>query len=131
MNNNLHVSDIRPFIGAKDFAVSTDFYLTLGWHLVYDSDNLRVLELADHRFYLQKYYNRTWCDNTMLHLFVDDVDAWFRHVNATFVSHALSRHARVTEAIKDERYARVFHVWDPSGVLLHFAQANRSQTTGD
>ncbi len=121
---HLKVSDVRPFIGAKDFDASRDFYVALGWCVTYDSDDLRVLELAGHRFYLQKYYNKDWCDNTMLHVSVVDVDAWYSNVKAAFVNNVFSGGARVSDSIKDEGYAQVFHVWDPSGVLLHFAQMN-------
>ncbi len=118
---NLHVDDVKPFIGAKDFNASRDFYVTLGWRLVYDSEDLRVLELGNYRFYLQRYYNKTWCNNTMLHIAVDDVDAWYKHVEQLFTNGDINN-GRLSEEIKDEGYARVFHVWDPSGVLLHFAQ---------
>lgn len=123
-NTGLGVSDIRPFIGAEDFNASRDFYVALGWCVTHESDDLCVLELADHRFYLQKYYNKEWCNNTMLHVSVHDVDAWFDFVKEVFASHTLSSESRVSDGIKDEGYARVFHVWDPSGVLLHFAQLN-------
>ncbi|HRX77449.1 MAG: bleomycin resistance protein [Planctomycetaceae bacterium] len=119
---NLRVADIRPFIGAKHFDTSRDFYVALGWRVTYDSGDLRVLELAGHRFYLQNYFNKEWCNNTMLHVAVDDVEAWYEHVTKAFADNALARVARISTRIKDEGYARVFHVWDPSGVLIHFAQ---------
>ena len=58
----------------------------------------------------------------MLHVAVDDVEAWYEHVTKAFADNALARVARISTRIKDEGYARVFHVWDPSGVLIHFAQ---------
>ena len=123
---NLNVTDVRPFIGAKDFDASRDFYVALGWKVVYDSPDLRVLELADHRFYLQKYYNKEWCDNSMLHICVDDVDAWYSFARQLFASGSPGGSARLSGEPKDEGYARVFHIWDPSGVLLHFAQLAQS-----
>ena len=119
---NLNVTDIKPFIGARDFDQSLAFYVTLGWRLIYDSNDLRVLELADHRFYLQRYYDKTWCDNTMLHLFVESIDDWFEFVETAFRTHDFLGDARHDDAIGDEGYARTFHVWDPSGVLIHFAE---------
>ena len=121
---NLTVSDVRPFIGARDFDGSRDFYVALGWCVKYDSDELCVLDLADHRFYLQKYYNKEWCNNSMLHVSIEDVDAWYKNVKRVFTDNSFSGGARMSEGIKNEGYARVFHVWDPSGVLLHFAQIN-------
>lgn len=119
---NLNVKDVKPFIGARDFDASRDFYVALGWRVTYDSGDLRVLELAEHRFYLQKYYNKEWCNNTMLHVSVDDVDAWYQYATKALSSSRFDGVARISGGIEDEGYARVFHVWDPSGVLLHFAQ---------
>ena len=119
---NLNVTDVRPFIGARDFDASRDFYVALGWTITYDSADLRVLELAHHRFYLQKYYNKEWCDNSMLHISVDDVDAWYRFAKQQFARKTFVGSARLGDEPKDEGYARVFHIWDPVGVLLHFAQ---------
>ena len=48
--STLKVRDVRTFIGAKDFDASRDFYLALGWRQTYDADDLRVLQLGDHRF---------------------------------------------------------------------------------
>ena len=119
---NLNVNDVRPFVGAKDFDGSRDFYVALGWKVTFNSDDLRVLELGNHRFYLQKYFNRTWCENTMLHISVDDVDAWYEFAERSFASNRFAGEARLSGKPKDEGYARVFHIWDPSGVLLHIAQ---------
>lgn len=116
------VLDVKPFIGAEDFDASRDFYVALGWRVVRDSDTLRVLQLAGHRFYLQRFYVREWCENSMLHMTVDSVDAVYESVRRAFESHTFGGQARMSEGIRDEGYARVFHVWDPSGVLLHFAQ---------
>ena len=119
---NLDINDIRSFIGSKDFYVSRDFYVNLGWNVTFDSDNLRVMELGGRYFYLQKYYHKDWCNNTMLHVSVQDVDAWYEHVQQRFEAHELYQIGRISDPPKDEGYGRVFHVWDPAGVLIHFAQ---------
>ncbi len=119
--STLNVRDVRTFIGAKDFDASRDFYLALGWTQTYDADDLRVLQLGGHRFYLQNYYQKDWCENTMLHISVDDVEAWFAHVRAVFAAQTF-KDARMSGSIEDAGYGNVFYVWDPSGALLHFAQ---------
>ena len=53
---NLASSDIKTFIGSKDFDESRDFYVALGWKLDFDAGDLAELELGGCRFYLQKYY---------------------------------------------------------------------------
>lgn len=69
---SLAATDVKPFVGSKDFALSRDFYVAMGWSLNFDAGDLAELQLGDHRFYLQKYYQRQWCDNTMLHITVND-----------------------------------------------------------
>lgn len=122
MNPKLQVLDSRPFIGSKHFDQSRDFYVALGWQVLYDSSNIRLLELDEQRFYLQNYYQKGWCDNTMLFFSVSSVDDWFAHVKRVFSENAFSGIARISEEIANEEYGRVFYVWDPGGALLHIAQ---------
>ena len=123
------VLDVKHFVGAQEFDVSRDFYIAMGWELTYDSPGLRVLQLSGHRFYLQNYYCRDWCENSMLHIAVADVDAWFEFATRQFTEHNFGGQARLGDSPKDEGYARVFYVWDPSGVLLHFAQLADTTTS--
>ena len=124
MNSTSHptVNDVRPFIGSKNFDLSRDFYIALGWELTYDSETIRVMQLDDFRFYLQNYFQKDWCENTMLHVSVDDVDAWHHFVTSAFDKHNLHECGRITGMPVDEGYGRVFKVWDPGGSLIHFAQ---------
>lgn len=122
MSGNLDVHDLRPFIGSKDFDLSRDFYLALGWTQTYDSADLRLLELGGRSFYLQKYFKKAWCHNTMLHVSVIDVDAWYEKITTTFKEKNLHKIGRVSEGIENRDYGRTFFVWDPAGVLVHFTQ---------
>ena len=116
------VHDVRPFVGSRDFDLSRDFYVALGWDVTYDSDDLRVMQLGMHSFYLQKYYQKEWCENTMLHVSVPDLDEWFAFVTKAFDVNRLHEYGRISGEPKKESYGRVFHVWDPGGALIHFAQ---------
>ena len=117
----LGASDIKPFIGSKNFEESRDFYLALGWRLNWEQENLAELELGGCRFYLQRYYQRKWCENSMLHITVEDAEAWYQHVQAVLERRSYGA-ARVN-APKEESYgALVTYVWDPAGILLHLAQ---------
>lgn len=35
---DLKISDIRTFLPAKDFAISKDFYVSLGWNLAWSDE---------------------------------------------------------------------------------------------
>ncbi|MEM7346360.1 MAG: hypothetical protein AAF485_19140 [Chloroflexota bacterium] len=120
---NLTVNDVRVFVPAKDFEISKEFYIALGWQMTWSDENLAILEIADQRFYLQNYYTKDWAENFMLHISVDDATAWKEHASA-LLSEGKFKDVRV-EGPKLEPYgALVTYVWDPSGVLLHFAQWN-------
>lgn len=119
--DDLTVLDIKPFIGSKKYAESRDFYVALGWKLNFDAGNLAELQLGDCRFYLQDYYQRKWCENSMLHITVTDAAAWHRHARDVLAARSYGA-ARVNPPTEQEYGALVTHVWDPVGVLLHFAQ---------
>ena len=85
---NLAASQVSPFVGTRDFAVSRDFYVALGWQLLWDRGDLAQLELAGQRIFLQRHYQREWCENTMLHVTVADAAAWHEHAQR----HEGSRH---------------------------------------
>ena len=120
------VADVKPFIGSFNFDGSRDFYVALGWKLNWEHDHIAELELGDCRFYLQRYYDKTWCENTMLHVTVDDAQAWYEHARAIIESNSFPSapgEPRVEPPKREARGELVTYVWDPAGVLLHFAQA--------
>lgn len=118
---NLKASDIKAFIGSKNFHESRDFYEAIGFKLNFDAGDIAEFELGNCRFYLQKYYQRKWCENSMLHITVEDAEAWYRHVAGVLQKRKFGA-ARVKEPSQQSYGALVTFVWDPVGVLLHFAQ---------
>ncbi len=118
---DLRASDVRPFLPARDFALSKDFYTALGWTLDWCDAQLALLRIGTHCFYLQNYYAREWAENCMLHVSVEDAQACYTQIQ-TAIETGRFPETRVT-APKQEPYgALVTYVWDPSGVLLHMAQ---------
>ena len=79
------------------------------------------------RLFLQDYYAKAWAENCMIYVEVDDAQSWYEHV-ASVLDHDRDQSdqpfsdARVTPPKKESYGANVTYVWDPSGVLLHFAQ---------
>lgn len=116
-------NDIKAFVPAMNFSESLEFYKALGWRVNFkaDDDGLAELELADCRFYLQDYYNKDWANNFMLHITVDDAEAWWKHASKA-IDAGNYKNARVKEPEEQSYGALVTFVWDPSGVLLHFAE---------
>jgi len=120
---NLNASDVKTFVPAKNFKESFEFYTRLGWEFKFraEDDGIAILELADSRFYLQNYYQKEWADNFMMHIAVEDAQAWFEHASAV-IKAGNWPNARINAPKKEDYGAIVTYVWDPSGVLLHFAQ---------
>ena len=113
------VTDVRPFLPARDYEQSLSFYEALGWARTWSDENLAVLELGNHRFYLQNYYVHAWAENCMLHVSVGDANAWKSKADAVIEQFPGTR----ADGPRLEAYgARVTYVWDPCGVLLHFAE---------
>ena len=121
---DLQVTEIRTFLPAKDFELSTAFYVALGFTVKWSDANMALLDSAGGRFYLQRYFVKDWADNSMLHISVADAQACFRQIDDLLASGRFPG-ARVAAPKQEEYGALVTYVWDPSGVLLHLAQWNR------
>ena len=65
----------RPFLPAKDFAVSKGFYEALGFTKVLDGQ-VAIVRMGTSSFILQDYFQKEWAANFMMQLMVDDLDAW-------------------------------------------------------
>jgi hypothetical protein len=83
---DLKVSDVRPFVPSKDFEVSRDFYVALGWTVHPIDDSLALLENGNHRFYLQRYYTKEFAENMMLHVTVADARACAEQIKELLAS---------------------------------------------
>jgi len=112
----------RPFLPAKDFEKSLRFYKTIGFEVYPLGETLAEPSLGSHAFLLQGYYVKEWAENTVMHVLVKDLNAWWRHIDSL----ALARQFDVSPPSppKVEPWGlTVAYVFDPSGVLWHFAQA--------
>ena len=78
---------VRPFVPARDFDLSKRFYETLGFTMVLDSDEVAIFRLGASSFILQKYFQKDWAENFMMQLMVDDLDAWWVHIESLDLPH--------------------------------------------
>ena len=70
------ITEQRVFLPTRDLDQSIDFYSRMGWQVRFRDDSLALMELGASRIFLQKYYQKEWADNTMVHLVVDDAAGW-------------------------------------------------------
>lgn len=114
-------SDLKVFVPAKDLAISKRFHAALGFHSNWEEGDLAEFEIGGVRFLLQNLYEPTWAGCFMLHVRVDDAAAWARHASAVIASGDYA--GTKVEGPREESWGfRVTYVWDPSGVLIHFAE---------
>ncbi len=68
--------EIKAFVPAKDFEKSKSFYLDLGFKVAWSSDDLAYLHAGNSSFLLQRFYVKEHAENFMMHMLVEDVEAW-------------------------------------------------------
>jgi len=72
---SFQAKSIRTFIGAKNYVESKRFYQELGFEEVVLFPKMSLFKVNENLgFYLQDYYHKKWCNNTMVFLEVNDVD---------------------------------------------------------
>ena len=112
------IKDLRPFVAAKDFALSQRFYKALGFTLSPAYGGTFDAELDGCAFRLQDFYVKDWAENSMLLITTEDIPAWHQHV-AEMQASGDYPGMRVHEPEQLER-VQLLNVIDPSGVLLIF-----------
>jgi uncharacterized glyoxalase superfamily protein PhnB len=115
----------RPFLQAKDFEASLGFYEAIGFQAYRLGPEMAEMSLGDHAFILHKAYVKDWADNMVMHVLVNDVQAWWRQVQS------LDLPARFGVALCNPPRVEpwgltVLYVTDPTGILWHFAQPTES-----
>ena len=69
----------RPFIPAKDLAVSKRFYLRLGFEIVLDAEDVAIFRMGPSSFLLHRFDH---AEHVMMQLMVDDLDAWWARIQS-------------------------------------------------
>ncbi|ULQ53205.1 glyoxalase [Flavihumibacter fluvii] len=117
-----HAVSIRPFIGAKDFDLSRQFYQDLGFQENILNKNLSVFKTGQLAFYLQDAYVQDWVDNTMVFLEVPDLAIYWKELLALNLA-AKYKNIKQTP-IKEQPWGKECFMHDPSGILWIFGEFN-------
>lgn len=114
----------RPFLPAKDFETSLRFYEAIGFHTRKLGETMAEMSLGAHAFLLQGYYVKEWAENTMMHVLVDDVQAWSKHIQSLDLAQRFG--VQAPKPPRAESWGlTVAYVFDPAGVLWHFAEVTK------
>jgi uncharacterized glyoxalase superfamily protein PhnB len=112
---------LRPFVPAKDFGTSKQFYSDLGFDVTPLGDKIAHVGIGTFGFLLQDYFNQEWADNFVMHILVTNLDDWWGTISKLSLE---SRYkVRAPRPPKLEPWGlRVAYIFDPAGVLWHFAE---------
>jgi catechol 2,3-dioxygenase-like lactoylglutathione lyase family enzyme len=117
---NMATVEIKAFVPSKDFETSKRFYADLGFSIPWSSDDLAYLHAGNCSFLLQRFHVQDHAANFMMHMLVEDVDAWWQHVE----SQQLDQKYDITAHPPEDRPwgIRDFTLTDPTGVLWRIGQ---------
>jgi hypothetical protein len=109
---------IRPFIGAKKYLVSRNFYREMGFEELIISEKMSYFSMGKFGFYLQDAYVKDWVDNTMVFLELEDLKSSLKSIQRLNLTKKYEN-VRLSEIVHNE-WGNEFFLHDPSGILWHF-----------
>jgi hypothetical protein len=114
------VTDLKAFVPAKNFALSRQFYLEVGFVEKWGNDEVCELELSGFRFLLQNFYVKEHAENFMMQLMVENADEWWEHISDLGLAEKYGLSMAKPPALQPWGL-RVLYLTDPTGVLWHIA----------
>ena len=123
----LRIHELKAFVPAKCHKTSLHFYQKLGFEVVSNEGGVAYLCCGDSSFLLQDYYEPTYASNTMMHLLVDNVQAWHRHLSSLGLE---DEFGTVISQVEERPWAMLdFTLKDPSDVLWRIAENIKGSTS--
>ena len=118
--SNLAVTEIKAFVPSKNFERSKQFYRDLGFTQASEGGGIAYFHFGSVSFLLQDFCAESLAENFMMHILVEDVNAWWDHVQQSGV---LTKYGVKVTALEDQPWhMRDFCLYDPSGVLWRIGQ---------
>ena len=117
---NLRVTEIKAFVPAKDFELSKKFYRDIGFRLASDGGGIAYFHAGNASFLLQDFCADGFAENFMMHLLVENVDAWWSRIDESGVVETYG--VRMTPVELQPWRMRDFSLTDPSGVCWRIGQ---------
>ena len=116
------ITDFKPFVPSNDYQVSKAFYECMGFTVNWDDGEVCEIDTNfGYRFLLLPKNHNNYAHSLMLHFMVNSAQEWYDHFESV----------KLVEKFKGTKVAPpdlkpwgllITHVWDPAGVLLHFAE---------
>lgn len=117
---NLSVVEVKAFVPAKDFELSKRFYRDVGFTMASDGGGVAYFHHGEASFLLQDFYAEELAKNFVMHLLVEDADAWRQNIEDQGIAQKYG--VKVGSVELQPWRMRDFVLFDPSGVLWRIAQ---------
>lgn len=118
--NPLRITEIKAFVPSNDFALSKQFYQDIGFTMASEDDGVAYFHMDHASFLLQDFCSGELARNFMMHILVEDVDAWWNRIHASGV---VAKYGVTVSGIERQPWRmRDFCLTDPSGVLWRIGQ---------
>ena len=116
------IDDFKPFVPSNDYDQSKAFYNLLGFSINWDDGEVCEVDTNfGYRFLLLPKNHNNYAHSLMLHFMVNSAQEWYQH----FVNIKLMESFEGTKVAPPKLMPwglLITYVWDPAGVLLHFAE---------
>jgi predicted lactoylglutathione lyase len=112
---------IQPFLPTIDFKISKQFYLDLGFEIVYEDEQLSLFKKDQISFFIQHAYVKDWAENLMIQAYYSSIDVLYEQVESLKTHYPMIKIKHPFQA----PYGYTFHLLDPAGVLWHFTDPNK------
>lgn len=114
------VVEIKAFVPARDYALSLRFYVDMGFTLASDTGGVAYFHHGSAAFLLQHFYDARHAGNFVMHLLVENVEAWWQRLHDAALASTYG--VTLTEPELRPWGMRAFTLTDPSGVLWRIAE---------
>lgn len=118
--SKLRVVEVKAFVPAKDFELCKRFYRDIGFTMASDGGGVAYFHHGEASFLLQDFHAEGLAENFMMHLLVEDVEAWRKHIDEAGIAGKYG--VKVGPVELQPWRMRDFVLFDPSGVLWRVAQ---------
>jgi len=122
------VLELNAFVPAKDFSLSKQFYLDIGFELDFSNDQIARFKIASFSFLLQRFHVQQHSENFMMSLMVEDADRWWEHFERIKLREKYP-HIMLKPPAMQPWGVRVLYVSDPTGVLWHITDRKNAELT--
>lgn len=116
------IHDFKPFVPSNDYEASKSFYECIGFKINWDAGEVCEIDTGfGYRFLLLPKNHNNYAHSLMLHFMVDSAQDWYEHLKSLGLEDKF-KGAKVAPPKLEPWGLLITYLWDPAGVLLHFAE---------